>query len=41
MGSAPFGETDEDGVIGLYYEVHNYHGLFVVDGSTLNLELKY
>ncbi len=35
MGGVPFGRTDEDGVIGLNCEVHNYPGLFVVDGSVI------
>jgi cholesterol oxidase len=35
MGGVPFGATDEDGVIGLNCEVHNYPGLFVVDGSIM------
>jgi cholesterol oxidase len=36
MGGVPFGETDADGVIGLNCEVHNYPGLFVVDGSIMH-----
>ncbi len=35
MGGVPFGRSDEDGVIGLNCEVHNYPGLFVVDGSIM------
>lgn len=35
MGGVPFGLTAEDGVIGLNCEVHNYPGLFVVDGSIM------
>ena len=35
MGGVPFGKTDTDGVIGLNCEVHNYPGLFVVDGSIM------
>jgi cholesterol oxidase len=35
MGGVPFGESDQDGVIGLNCEVHNYPGLFVVDGSIM------
>ena len=35
MGGVPFGETAEDGVIGLNCEIHNYPGLFVVDGSIM------
>jgi cholesterol oxidase len=36
MGGVPFGKTDVDGVIGLNCEVHNYPGLFVVDGSIMH-----
>jgi cholesterol oxidase len=35
MGGVPFGNNAEDGVIGLNCEVHNYPGLFVVDGSIM------
>jgi len=35
MGGVPFGKTADDGVIGLNCEVHNYPGLFVVDGSIM------
>ncbi len=35
MGGVPFGEGAEDGVIGLNCEVHNYPGLYVVDGSIM------
>jgi cholesterol oxidase len=35
MGGVPFGESAADGVIGLNCEVHNYPGLFVVDGSIM------
>jgi len=35
MGGVPFGKTDADGVIDLNCEVHNYPGLFVVDGSIM------
>ena len=35
MGGVPFGKNAEDGVIGLNCEVHNYPGLFVVDGSIM------
>jgi cholesterol oxidase len=33
MGGAPFGRDSDEGVIGLNCEVHNYPGLYVVDGS--------
>jgi cholesterol oxidase len=35
MGGIPFGRTDDEGVISLNCEVHNYPGLFVVDGSIM------
>ena len=35
MGGVPFGKNDSEGVIGLNCEVHNYPGLFVVDGSIM------
>jgi len=35
MGGVSFGKNDLDGVIGLNCEVHNYPGLFVVDGSIM------
>jgi cholesterol oxidase len=33
LGGAPFGLSDQDGVINLNCEIHNYPGLFIVDGS--------
>ncbi len=33
LGGVPFGLSDQDGVVGLNCEIHNYPGLFVVDGS--------
>ncbi len=35
MGGVPFGRDDQEGVIGLDYQVHNYPGLYVVDGSVM------
>jgi cholesterol oxidase len=35
MGGVPFGLTPEQGVIGLNCEVHNYPGLYIVDGSIM------
>jgi cholesterol oxidase len=35
MGGVPFGNTADDGVIGLNCEVHQYPGLYVVDGSMM------
>ncbi len=33
LGGVPFGQSDQDGVVALNCEIHNYPGLFVVDGS--------
>ncbi|NUM44709.1 MAG: GMC family oxidoreductase [Anaerolineales bacterium] len=33
IGGVPFGKTAEDGVIDLDCQVHNYPGLYVIDGS--------
>jgi cholesterol oxidase len=33
LGGVPFGLNDQDGVVTLNCEIHNYPGLFVVDGS--------
>ena len=35
MGGVPFGRTVDEGVIDLNCEVHNYPGLYVVDGSIM------
>ncbi len=35
LGGVPFGRDTEEGVIGLNCEVHNYPGLYVVDGSIM------
>ncbi len=35
MGGVPFGRDDQEGVIDLDYQVHNYPGLYVVDGSVM------
>jgi cholesterol oxidase len=35
MGGVPFGRDDMEGVIGLDFQVHNYPGLYVVDGSVM------
>jgi cholesterol oxidase len=35
LGGVPFGLTDEEGVIDLDCQVHNYPGLYVVDGSIM------
>ena len=35
MGGVPFGKNDHEGVIDLNFEVFNYPGLYVVDGSVM------
>ena len=35
MGGCPFGRDAQEGVIGLDCQVHNYPGLYVVDGSII------
>jgi cholesterol oxidase len=35
MGGVPFGLTEQDGVIDLNFQVHNYPGLYIVDGSVM------
>lgn len=35
LGGCPFGVDDEEGVLGLDCQVHNYPGLYVVDGSIM------
>ena len=35
MGGVPFGRDESEGVIGLDFQVFNYPGLFVVDGSVM------
>ena len=35
MGGVPIGLNDKEGVIGLDFQVHNYPGLYVVDGSVM------
>ncbi len=35
MGGVPFGRDPSDGVIGLDFQVFNYPGLYVVDGSVM------
>ena len=35
IGGVPFGQDVDEGVIGLDCQVHNYPGLFVVDGSII------
>ena len=35
LGGVPFGLSDQDGVVDLDCQVHNYPGLYVVDGSIM------
>jgi cholesterol oxidase len=35
MGGVPIGANDEESVIGLDFQVHNYPGVYVVDGSVM------
>jgi cholesterol oxidase len=35
MGGVPFGFNDQEGVIGLDFQIHNYPGMYVVDGSVM------
>ena len=35
LGGNPFGRDDQEGVIGLDCQIHNYPGLYVVDGSIM------
>jgi cholesterol oxidase len=35
MGGVPFGKSEDDGVIDLNFEVFNYPGLYVIDGSVM------
>jgi cholesterol oxidase len=35
LGGCPIGLNDQDGVVGLDFQIHNYPGLYVVDGSVM------
>jgi cholesterol oxidase len=35
LGGCPMGRDDQEGVVGLDCQVHNYPGLYVVDGSIM------
>ena len=35
LGGAPIGRTAEDGVVNENFEVHNYEGLYIIDGSIM------
>jgi cholesterol oxidase len=36
LGGAVIGKTEDDGVIDVNHEVHNYPGLYVVDGAAVS-----
>jgi cholesterol oxidase len=35
LGGAPIGQNAEEGVVNEYFEVHNYEGLYIIDGSIM------
>jgi cholesterol oxidase len=35
LGGAPMGRNPEDGVINENFEIHNYEGLYIIDGSVM------
>ena len=35
LGGAPIGKDDEQGVVNESFEVHNYEGLYIIDGSIM------
>jgi cholesterol oxidase len=35
LGGAPIGKNAEEGVVNEHFEVHNYPGLYIVDGSIM------
>jgi cholesterol oxidase len=35
LGGAPIGRTAEDGVVNENFEVHNYEGLYIIDGPIM------
>jgi len=35
LGGCPFGQDDQEGVIDLHCQVHNYPGLYVIDGTIM------
>jgi len=35
LGGAPIGQTAEDGMVNERFEVHNYPGLYIIDGSIM------
>ena len=35
LGGAPMGSTAEDGVVNENFEIHNYEGLYIIDGSIM------
>jgi cholesterol oxidase len=35
LGGAPIGKDASEGVVNKYFEVHNYEGLYIIDGSIM------
>jgi cholesterol oxidase len=35
LGGAPMGENASEGVVGENFEVHNYPGMYIIDGSIM------
>jgi len=35
MGGVPLGRNEQEGVVDIYFQVHNYPGLYVIDGSIM------
>ena len=35
LGGAPIGKTADDGVVNENFEVHNYDGMYIIDGSIM------
>ncbi len=35
LGGAPMGRTAEEGVVDLNFQVHNYEGMYIIDGSVM------
>jgi cholesterol oxidase len=35
LGGAPIGKNAEEGVVNENFEVHNYEGLYIIDGSIM------
>ena len=35
LGGAPIGKTADEGVVNENFEVHNYDGMYIIDGSIM------